>query len=306
MNSRLIKDFFSRVIRFSKENKPIVILLLISIFCIIKFSELPFVNFAPDFIESIFEKPNQGTTWYEICRLLENLSLAYVASIIFYIIIDYIPKQKMESKVFNLLKSDLVSLYLYMSDIIASINTALMIKKDIKDISLDDVRLLDDFKLKNEPIYYYTTSFIDGIKKDTVQEYFNYYLDAPKYANLINERLEKIKKNPCAVYAELELLEVLSTIESNYFLNQVLDFKYEPLENDICISRCDFGKNYYDFIQSYIKLGLFKFKRHTYQKKPMSESEIKEYKDSVADNLQTFTPGQRKSLKIYKGNQRIK
>lgn len=306
INMRRINIFFRKIIEFVKDNKIIVIILLLSVFSIIKFSELPFIKSTPDFIERFFIKPNQGATGFEVWRLLENLSLAYIASVIFYIIIDFIPKQKMERKAFNLLQSDLVSLYLYMSDIIVSIKTALGIIKDIRDISLDDVSLLDDFKLKNEPVYYYSTPYIDGEKKGAVQEFYNYYIDTPNYANLINERLEKIKKVPCAIYAEFRLLEVLSTIESNYFINQVLDFKNEPLNDDICISRCNFGKNYYDFIQSYIKLGLFKFEKHTYQKMPMSESEIKDYKDSVVDIIQTFTLEQRKSLKIYKGNQRIK
>lgn len=305
MNSRLIKNFFSKIIRFIKENRLIVILLLISIFFIVKFSEMPYIKFTPDIIEKIFEKPNQGTVWYEVCRLLENLSLAYVASIIFYIIIDYIPKQKMEIKAFNIIKSDLVSLYLYMSEIISSLNTALVLNKDIKDITLDDVKKLDEFKLRNEPVYYFTTSFINGENKGTGHGYFNYYIDTPKYTKLINDKLDKIKKMPCAINVEFKLLEVLSAIESNHFINQVLEFKNESLSNDICIVRMNFGKNYYDFIQSYIELDLFPFDKHTYHKIPMSESETKEYKDTVANILKTLTPEQKKTMKIFKGNKRI-
>ena len=62
-----------------------MVLIFISLFFICKFSSAPQIFYALGFL---LEKPSDGTFQYEVFRILENLSLAYLASLIFYLIVD--------------------------------------------------------------------------------------------------------------------------------------------------------------------------------------------------------------------------
>mgnify|MGYP000025340532 CR=1 FL=1 len=72
-----------------------IVLIFISLFFICKFSSAPQFFYALGFL---LEKPSDGTFQYEVFRILENLSLAYLASLIFYLIVDYIPKKREEKE----------------------------------------------------------------------------------------------------------------------------------------------------------------------------------------------------------------
>ena len=52
----------------------------------------------------MFQRPNEGTAEYEILRIAENLSLAYIASLIFYILVDYLPNKRDEKRTEKLLE----------------------------------------------------------------------------------------------------------------------------------------------------------------------------------------------------------
>ena len=71
-----------RIVLTIKELKIQIILLIISIFLICKFSSAPLLFKWMAF----FLRPQEETMGFELFRIMESLSLAYIASLIFYLV----------------------------------------------------------------------------------------------------------------------------------------------------------------------------------------------------------------------------
>ena len=118
-----------------------IVLIFISLFFICKFSSAPQIFDALGFL---LEKPSDGTFQYEVFRILENLSLAYLASLIFYLIVDYIPKKREEKHTEKVLEKNLTTLYMYMDKVCAYFDFTFEIDNLLK-ISEKQKKVIDDF-----------------------------------------------------------------------------------------------------------------------------------------------------------------
>ena len=281
-------------------------LLFISIYSVIKFSELPLLVELP-IINFIFLKPEVNTEAYEIFRLFENLGLAYISSYVFYILIEYLPNKKMEKKAFELIKSDLINLYMNMSNIIAFLNCKLLITKDIKDIQLDDILSINELCLENKKEYYSQEIYINGI----VISHDDLYINVHNYINSsiknIQDNIDKIKGISCSSYIETEIIEVLSEIESGNFLNSLLYTLKKPPIN-AKIYHTSLNKDYIRFINSYKLLSNFNFDKYSYKLINMNDDEIQAYEDSVKRNLKEKNIDRDKLIKngtVFCGGKRL-
>lgn len=126
-----------------------LVLLLISFFCICKFSEAPPIF---DFLSSFFLRPNETTWQFELFRTLDNLSMAYIASLIFYLIVDYIPQKREEKKTFDVLKDKISFLYTNMSEIIAYFSCATGVDL-LNEIDDKKKQVVDDFVFPSQPMF---------------------------------------------------------------------------------------------------------------------------------------------------------
>lgn len=99
---------------YFKELKYHIMLLVISLFFISKFSSAPPIF---DVLDVILQRPVENTLMYEIIRIAENISLAYIAALIFYLLVDYIPLIRAQNTTLHILERELCSLYLYMDKI---------------------------------------------------------------------------------------------------------------------------------------------------------------------------------------------
>lgn len=287
---------------------PIIyILLIISSYIIIKYSELPLFAWIPQGLIKYFLKPEYGTTKYECYRILENLSLAYIASYIFYVLIDYLPKRKNEKLAYISIQSYLIDLYLNMSIVIAALNASINLKTDIKKIKVDDLKSMDELTIADENIFYHKYNYINGILMGNNDGYFNYYSDTPKYIKLIKKEIEKIKSIPCSSYINYNLLLVITNIEINNFLSQILGFEKKSLINNAKVIYSELGVNYFNFISSYIMLEKYVKNKHTYVYELMTDEEKTEYlktRDEIM-KLHNFKEKDLSKNKIYCGGKEI-
>ncbi len=100
---------------FLKGLKWHIVFLCIAIFFICKFSSAPPLF---DELYAFFSRPQEDTIQYELLRIAENLSLAYIASLIFYLIVDYIPLKVEERNTTQILEKHLCPLYMYMDKVV--------------------------------------------------------------------------------------------------------------------------------------------------------------------------------------------
>lgn len=264
------------IIKFIRKNMILSILLFVSILVVIKFSELHFLPFTPTYLEIVFLKPVDNTAEYEIFALMENLSLAYIASLMFYIIVDYIPKEKMAKKSLDILEKKLVSLYLYTGEIISYVLAEIKLDKELDDILKEDLIILDEQKFSHNSKYYISYTYIDGIKNDGCTKLeFIFKKDIIVYSDLVLKSIENIKNMPCIMYADFKLIEILSSIESNRFFKQLNEIKDIP--EDVHFRNFNLGVNFYNLIQSLLMFDDINFKKHRYKLIEMTEIEKSEF-----------------------------
>ena len=103
---------------FIKRHLIICILCVICILVVLKFSQLPAPDWLLPGVRWAFLCPPEKSTEYEWLSLLNSISLAFITSIIVYIIVDYIPERKKAYKSFSLVKGHFDVLYDQMSKLI--------------------------------------------------------------------------------------------------------------------------------------------------------------------------------------------
>ena len=105
---------------FIKRHKILFALFVISIFLMIKNSSIPYFFTPPAFITFIFDAP-KSEFFSGIAQMIDIFASAYVTSLLFYYMVDYLPAIKQEKKAKEIISPKLVSLYLYISELLAMI-----------------------------------------------------------------------------------------------------------------------------------------------------------------------------------------
>lgn len=215
-----------------------------------------------------------STNYERINQVLLNLSYSYIAGLIFYILIEFIPKNIAAKKAFTIWESQLVDIYLRMSEIIAEIKLIANITKEDKDIVLGDLKDIVKYKPQYKKLYYKSITFINKKpNKDWTKGVFEFHADLYKAGIYVKEQISKMIELPSTSNITPNLLEIISKIEFCKFLSKCDSFKdifLEDCEHDIS----SFDKDFYDFLQLYIRLGKYKFPQYSYKYEVLSQNEI--------------------------------
>lgn len=140
---RIMKDFWLHLI-----------LSIVSIIIICKFSNAPVCCEA---LADVFLRPTDGTVEYEIFRVLENLSLAYLAALIFYLIVTYIPARKQERRAIKHASSHVKSIQTWMSHVINYLAYDLAFQ-DIERCTEEEKAVIDNYTFPDIPELLYITN----------------------------------------------------------------------------------------------------------------------------------------------------
>lgn len=215
-----------------------------------------------------------STNYERINQVLLNLSYSYIAGLIFYIFIEYIPKKIAAKKAFNIWKNQLVNIYLHMSEIVAEIKLIANITKEDKDIVLGDLKDIVKYKPQYKKLYYKSITFVNKTpNKDRTKGVFEFHADLYEAGIYIKKYIAEMIKLPSASNITPNLLEIISEIKSCKFLSTCNSFKDVFLENyEYDINSCD--KDFYDFLQLYIRLSKYKFSKYSYKYELLSQNEI--------------------------------
>lgn len=256
----------------------LVTILLVSIFCIVKFSSVSVWQELPDFIKKILECPVEGTDEYEIWLIIYNLCLAYVASFIFYFVIDYIPKKENEKIAFNIISDNLVNIYSKLSYIIRMILFDIEVDKKLEYIKLHDLRNVKYLEFDKKLKYADITHIVN--KKDiNFKEFsFNVLDDCKICGESINKSINDIFSLPIATNINSELVELLVNIRKSRFLNIMSYFTHENSKkipgrtNEILF----YDESFLELIKYREALRKEKFDLNDYRFERMSKEKIKE------------------------------
>ena len=256
-------------------------MLVVSLFCIVKFSNVSVWGVLPDFIKKILECPVEGTDAYEIWLIIYNLCLAYVSSLIFYVIVDYIPKKENEKKAFAIISNNLVTIYNNLSYIIRMILFEIEVDKNIEDITLSDLCEVKNLEF-GTIVKYADIIHVKNGKDINVKDFSFNILDKCKTCGeSINKSIDEIYSLPVAGNVNNELLELLVNIRKCRFLHMISYFTHENTRkipgriNEILF----YDESFFELIQYREKLGKEKFDLLDYRFERMSDEQIEEERE---------------------------
>jgi len=210
----------------------------------------------------------------KVNAVLINLSYNYMAAFVFFILIEYIPKRISSKKAFLIWKSKLVTIYMYMSNIISPLKMIVDIQKKDSEISLQELAEICNYTPAYEKIYYSSTIHLSNKGNNGVtKEIFRFHKDLSDLSETIKNKIEDIIKLPSTPNIDIELVEIISAIYSSEFLQTCSSFReYKRNGQNYPIHK--FDKNFYDFIKLHERLGKFDFIKCSYTYKRLTEEEI--------------------------------
>lgn len=292
------------VLKFYRRNKLLTVLFFVAIFVVIKFSNIQTIEFVPNIIKNVFLKPLEDSAGYYFFDLLNALSLAYISSFIFFVIVDYIPNIKKENTANSIIINDLKDLYTNLESLIYIFLLNANIYEDCSKLQASDLIQIE--KASNGNTIYFRK---ESLKTKTVTyEFYNLNEDVICSINNIKNNISKIKDIAIIREVSVELVDLLSIIESNRFLSQAIDFiKLGNMINAVPLQRTNFVENFFELIKVYKKLRESLSYTEDFVRKPIENLELMEFKMFINSNqVDKEIVENIKYDKIYLGNKRIK
>lgn len=189
---------------------------------------------------------------HSINTVLLNLSYSYLASIIFYIVIDLVPRWSNEHRAFEIFKKDLSSAYMHMNKMVGIFKMMAGTEKSNEQLTKDDFSSLNICK----------SSFRDSIVEMTYgkgreEGEIDCYAFLKYHANHLRSTLNSILELPASTMLERELVTLLIetkkaevvSICTNRLKSVIAD------EHDFPIN--EFDIKIADFIELYLKWGKY-------------------------------------------------
>ena len=175
-----------------------------SILLMLKTSSIPYFIEPPAFISFVFDAPKSDFC-KGVFQFVDIFASAYVTSLIFYIMVDYIPSKHREIKSKQIVDTKLVSIYLYLSEFLSMIEYSAEIT--------DTADNLNGVVFSNEIVNCKQTTFKDGIEQSTIAYSYTLLKDCNKYKTLIFDTARSLSGVLSFSYCDSEIIDVVSEIQ---------------------------------------------------------------------------------------------
>lgn len=192
------------MIKFLKEHYILSIIFVISILLMIKSSSIPYFIEPPAFVSFIFDAP-KSEFWKGVFQFVDIFASAYVTSLIFYVMVDYIPSKRREKKTKQIVDAKLASIYLYLSEFLSMIDYSAELANTSDN--------LNEVVFSNEIVNCKRTTIKDGVEQATITYSYNLLKDCNKYKNLILDSARSLSGVLSFSYCDSEIIDVVSEIQ---------------------------------------------------------------------------------------------
>lgn len=267
---------------FIKRHKILFILFAVSIFLMIKNSSISYFFAPPAIISFIFDAP-KSDFFSGMAQMIDIFTSAYVTSLVFYYMVDYLPAIKQEKKAKEIIAPKLVSLYLYISELLAMIKYAAEQEKLLQTGKPED---MDKLHFKNKVILCKQKSFKNEVENGTTPYSFDLLKDCDNFRTLILNICNEISGTPSFSYCDTQVIHIISEIQ----LSELLRILPKPndflLQFDFAdVSYLGLGEGYQQLLSIYKELAVFVDTRHGYEMIDISKEEIQEWQEEQVESL---------------------
>lgn len=236
------------------------ILLFLSIVSIIIIKISPLKNIPSSQIPLLYWFPYG----YEFGEIMFNLSIGYIVSCIFYVIVVFIPDYQKRQSAMSIINKDIII-------IAEAMNLHIHYLLEKNNITTKfDILTESDFiaipKLTNNKMSFYY-QYKEENSTTYVKMYTGYYTELERFTdvkNLITQKVDKLFNIPSIIYVDYELIETLSNISNSSFHSLI------PYINKYPDLNCpDFSKDVYRYYLLLKELLRYtKIKEYTFDQQP--------------------------------------
>jgi len=216
----------------------------------------------------------QTTKLFDVCY---NLSLAYIASFVFYFLNNLLPEKSKEISSYKIISSDVNDLCSYMAELIAKVLYLNNINQDMQELKLENLKSLNDFVAKERLVYCKISCFKNGEHSFTSETCFNEILEIKKYGDIVIKKVEKIISIPAFENCSCDFIQTISKIKNAKFLKEYTTALEDSIKTKIDFTFISLDKYTYDFCKLFLDLCKFTDNTYSYTFIDMSQEEIDNY-----------------------------
>lgn len=264
---------------FVKRHKILSLLFVISVFLMIKNSSIPYFFNPPAFIAFIFDAP-KSEFFSGISQMVDVFASAYVTSLLFYYMVDYLPAIKQEEKAKEIISPKLVSLYLYISELLAMIEYSAK-KQDLRFPG--NVDAMDKLSIKSEEVLCKQRSYKNENENGTVSYSYNLLKNGDQFRTLVLNTCSEISSTPCFSFCDAQVIDLISEIQ----LSELLRMWPKPDDPLVQFNakHIGLGKGYQHLKTVIERLSKFVDTRLGCEMIDISPEEVKEWQRDQAESL---------------------
>lgn len=267
---------------FIKQHKLLSIIFFICLLAVIKFSTIPYPFTPANYISFVFNAP-QSEPFISIAEMLNVFATAYLTSLLFYILVSYLPEQRMKASAKVIYTPKLKSLYLYISELLAMLEYSA--KNDGLTIS-EDENAMDKLQFTNDVVYCKRASLKNDIENGIAVHEYRLLIDCDKYKRLILDSCTAIACTPSFGYCDEVLIHIISKIQLSKIWEKIPDPNNPTLKLNHIITHIELGKSYLTLQLIYTELGKFVDERLDSKMSEITKEEVDKHLRENAELLQ--------------------
>lgn len=201
-----------------------IIYLFIAMLCVllcIKRSEAPFLGDYNAITAFLFQRPEENTYAGAVFFFIYELGLAFLASFLFYVLVDYFPKRRKERIAFILVADKLESIDVLIGKLFAFLMFLTETGTRFDQLTPEKAVNLCGIPLSNKDVYCHTKDILiatEEIMAEGDPDYFNQFFGPKSVSEKIMNQIDDIMALPYAPNQEDLLLRLLTSLKHNRML----------------------------------------------------------------------------------------
>lgn len=270
------------IMSFIKRHKKLSLIFIFCVLLMIKNSSIPYFFNPPAIIAFVFDMP-KSEFFASIAEIVDIFASAYVTSLLFYYMVDFLPKIKQEKKAKDIITPNLVNLFLYLSELLA------MIEYSAKQQGLfpsEDIDNLDKLNIKNEVILCKQKSYINEIENGIIAYSYNLLKSGDQFRKLVLDTCRDITATPSFSYCDAQVVHLISEIQLSKLL-RIWPRPDDPLAS-FNVDYQGLGKEFLRLKTIIARLAPLVDTRHGYELIDISPEEVKEWQQDQVEALKQY------------------